>query len=214
MEDNSCSGDCLKCHNEIPGLLLDIEAVKFDFENLFTFASGIKSPMYIDNRISLSYYGVRQLIRERFIRTIMRYFPEVNCIAGVATGAISQATSIADRMQLPLIYVRSQSKSHGTKNLVEGVIQPHAQVVVIEDTFSTGSSVFRAVEEIQKKERSVEVLAIVNLFNYGFYRGEPPVPVSNLVTFTDIIDTALKYEHIDKDEYNKLIDWHYENLIQ
>jgi orotate phosphoribosyltransferase len=149
--------------------LLKIGAIKISTkDNPFTvtFASGIESPMYFDNRLSLSFDHIRRMITNAYVEKIMCNFPHVQAIAGVATGAISQGTLIADRLGLPFMYVRSEAKEHGTKKLIEGNIVKHQRVVVIEDLISTGSSSMNAVETL--RDEGIEVLGVVATFSYQF----------------------------------------------
>ena len=140
--------------------LLRIKAVKLQPRNPFTWASGWKSPIYCDNRKTLSYPSIRNYIKVELVRTIINLYPDVEVIAGVATGAIAQGALVADELGLPFIYVRSSPKDHGLENLIEGDLKPKQKVVIIEDLISTGGSSLKAVEAIrrlaQQKEAQTE----------------------------------------------------------
>jgi len=146
--------------------LLNVEAVKLNPENPFKWASGWNSPIYCDNRVTLSYPEVRNQIAENLIDVIKKEFSSVDAIAGVATAGIPQASIIADRMGKSLIYVRAKPKDHGMENLIEGRIEAGQKVVVVEDLISTGGSSLKAVQALQ--EQGVEVLGMVAIFTYGF----------------------------------------------
>jgi orotate phosphoribosyltransferase len=146
--------------------LLTVEAVKLNPENPFKWASGWNSPIYCDNRVTLSYPEARNEIAENLISLIQKEFPTVDAIAGVATAGIPQASIIADRMGKSLIYVRAKPKDHGMENLIEGKIQAGKKVVVVEDLISTGGSSLKAVQALQ--QQGVEVLGMVAIFTYGF----------------------------------------------
>ncbi len=146
--------------------LLKVEAVKLNPENPFKWASGWNSPIYCDNRVTLSYPEVRNQIAEQLIEAIKKEFPTVDAIAGVATAGIPQASIIADRMGKSLIYVRAKPKDHGMENLIEGRIEAGQKVVVVEDLISTGGSSLKAVQALQ--QQGVEVLGMVAIFTYGF----------------------------------------------
>lgn len=141
---------------QIAAQLLEIEAVFLSPEDPFTWASGIKSPIYCDNRVSLSYPKARDLIRDSFVELIQEQYPGLDAVAGVATAGIPHASLIADKMQLPMCYVRSSSKDHGRTNQIEGKLKHGAKLVVVEDLISTGGSSLKAVEAL--KEAGFEVL--------------------------------------------------------
>lgn len=142
--------------------LLEIEAVKLNTQNLFTWASGIKSPIYCDNRQILSYPLVRNFVKDSMINLIKQKFPEADTIAAVATGAIAIGALIADAMNLPFVYVRSKAKDHGMHNLIEGKIKPNANVVVVEDLISTGGSSLFVVDTLNNQ--NINVLGLVAIF--------------------------------------------------
>ncbi|MGC3978079.1 MAG: orotate phosphoribosyltransferase, partial [Paludibacteraceae bacterium] len=142
-----------------------MRAVKLQPNNPFTWASGWFSPIYCDNRKTLSYPKVRTFIKIELTRTILELYPDVEVIAGVATGAIAQAAMVADELGLPFVYVRSSPKDHGLENLIEGDLRPKQKVVIIEDLISTGGSSLKAVEAIRRD--GCEVLGMVAIFTYS-----------------------------------------------
>jgi orotate phosphoribosyltransferase len=160
----------LKVQEETAGvvaaMLLQIQAIKLSTEKPFTWASGWKSPIYCDNRLSLSFPEVRTRIREGLVQAIQQNFFSVEAIAGVATAGIAQGALVADAMKLPFLYVRPKPKDHGMENLIEGRIVKDQKVVVIEDLVSTGGSSLKAVQAL--REAGFDVLGMVSIFNYGF----------------------------------------------
>ena len=146
--------------------LLRIKAVKLQPRNPFTWASGWKSPIYCDNRKTLSYPQIRTFIKIEISRLILELYPDVEVIAGVATGAIAQGALVADALGLPFIYIRPTPKDHGLENLIEGDLRPGQKVVVIEDLISTGGSSLKAVDAIRKD--GSDVLGMIAIFSYGF----------------------------------------------
>ncbi|WP_158861027.1 orotate phosphoribosyltransferase [Lunatibacter salilacus] len=146
--------------------LLEIEAIRLAPNSPFTWASGWKSPIYCDNRLSLSYPDLRTFIKECLVGVIHKNFLSIEAIAGVATAGIPQGALIADKLNLPFIYVRSKAKGHGMENMIEGKVIPGQKVVVVEDLVSTGGSSLKAVEDLRKN--GVEVLGMVAIFTYGF----------------------------------------------
>ena len=190
--------------------LLDCSAIRLSPENPFTWASGWKSPIYCDNRITLSYPEVRKDISEGLIDLIKQYFPETECISGVATAGIPQASIIADRMKLPLSYVRPNPKSHGMKNQIEGRIENGQKCVLVEDLISTGGSSLKAVEVLQ--EIGVEVLGLVAIFTYGFPVADENFASHNLKykclsNYEILVDVAQKQGSIREDQLKTLGDW-------
>ncbi len=148
--------------------LIRIEAVKISVDSPFTWTSGIKSPVYCDNRITLSDVDVRNNIKNSLIKCISEKFPEVNCIAGVATAGIPQGSMISDYMNLPFVYVRNKPKGHGLGNQIEGRVQQGQKVVVVEDLVSTGKSSLEAVQAL--RDAGCDVVGMVAIFTYGFDR--------------------------------------------
>lgn len=190
--------------------LLKIKAIKLQPNNPFTWASGWKSPFYCDNRKTLSYPDLRNYVKFEIVHTILEEFPEVEAIAGVATGAIPQGALVADALHLPFVYVRSKPKDHGLENLIEGELRPGMKVVVIEDLISTGGSSLKAVEAIRKN--ACEVIGMVASYTYGFpvaKKAFKEVGVK-LVTLTDyehVVAEALETGYIADDEVELLHEW-------
>ncbi len=155
---------------EIAQCLLDVEAIKLQPTNPFTWASGWKSPIYCDNRVSLSFPKVRAKIKDALITLIRSEYPDVEAIAGVATAGIPQGAIVAEALGLPFIYVRSKSKGHGLTNQIEGRVVPGQKVVVLEDLVSTGGSSLAAVDALV--DAGVEVLGMTAIFTYAFSKAE------------------------------------------
>ena len=190
--------------------LLKISALKLQPANPFTWASGWNSPIYTDNRRTLSYPEVRTFIKIELTRTILEQFPEADAIAGVATGAIAQGAVVADALNLPYAYVRSTPKDHGLENLIEGNLRQGAKVVVIEDLVSTGKSSLKAVEAI--RNAGCEVVGMVALFTYGFPLAEENfnnagVKLVTLSNYDAMLEVALQTEYITKDDLETLHMW-------
>jgi orotate phosphoribosyltransferase len=167
---------------KVAEFLLHIEAIKLSPENPFTWASGLRSPIYCDNRKTLSYPQVRTFIRDAFIETIRENFTDAEVIAGVATGGIAIGALIAEAMNLPFIYVRSEAKKHGLGNQIEGVLTADQRVVVIEDLISTGSSSLTAVDAL--REAKANVIGMVAIFTYGFNKAQEKFAQANCALAT------------------------------
>ncbi len=190
--------------------LLKISAIKLQPEHPFTWASGWNSPIYTDNRKTLSYPNVRTFIKVEMCRLIMEHFNTPDAIAGVATGAIAMGGLVADTLGLPYVYVRSTPKDHGLENLIEGNLKPGQKVVVIEDLISTGGSSLKAVEAI--RSAGCDVVGMAAIFTYGF-----PLAIKrfkdagvNLVTLSNynaMLETALATEYIRKEDVETLREW-------
>lgn len=195
---------------KVASYLLDIKAIKLDPNHPFTWASGWKSPIYCDNRKTLSYPEVRTYIKEQFVALIREKYPEVEVIAGVATGAIAQGVLVAQELNLPFIYVRSSAKSHGLENLIEGEYKPGQKIVVIEDLVSTGGSSLQAVEELRNV--GCEVLGMLAIFTYGFQKAEDNFQhavcsLTTLSNYSAMIDLALKIGYVQPEQVEKLKAW-------
>jgi len=194
----------------VAGYLLQCKAIILEPIKPFIWASGWHSPIYCDNRVTLSYPEIRTLIREAFVKTIGDHFQSPDVIAGVATGAIAQGVLVAEEMGLPFVYVRSSAKGHGRKNMVEGRLSPGQKVVVVEDLVSTGGSSLKAVEAL--REAGAEVTGMVAIFSYGFQ-----VAVDNfrnagieLITLTDyhtLIQQAVDSGDIQQEQVTMLQQW-------
>lgn len=190
--------------------LLNVKAIKLQPNNPFTWASGWKSPFYCDNRKTLSYPELRSFVKIEIARIIMERFPEVEAIAGVATGAIPQGALVADALCLPFVYVRSKPKDHGLENLIEGELKPGMKVVVVEDLISTGGSSLKAVEAI--RNNGCEVIGMVASYTYGFQVAEEAFKNANvtLVTLTNyeaVVAEALRIGYIADTDVELLHEW-------
>lgn len=190
--------------------LLKIKAVKLQPKNPFTWASGWKSPIYCDNRKTLSYPHIRTYIKTQIARIVLEQYPDVEVIAGVATGAIAQGALVADALGLPFIYVRPTPKDHGLENLIEGDLKPKQKVVVIEDLISTGGSSLKAVEAIRKD--GSEVLGMIAIFSYGFPVAEQQfkaakVKLTVLCNYEAVLAEALATKYISEDDMETLAEW-------
>ena len=190
--------------------LLEVQAIKLQPDEPFTWASGWKSPFYCDNRKTLSYPSLRSFVKLELCHLVQERFPEVEAIAGVATGAIAQGALVADQLGLPFCYVRSKAKDHGMQNLIEGQVAKGAKVVVVEDLISTGGSSLKAVEAL--RQYGVEVVGMVASFTYGFPVAEEAFKAAGvrLVTLSNydaVIEEAAKTGYIKEDEKAVLAEW-------
>lgn len=190
--------------------LLKISAIKLQPENPFVWASGWNSPIYTDNRRTLSYPEVRTFIKVELCRVIMENFGEVDAIAGVATGAIAQGALVAETLGLPYVYVRSAPKDHGLENLIEGNLKPGQKVVVIEDLISTGGSSLKAVEAI--RNAGCEVIGMAAIFTYGFPVAarkfkSARVELITLSNYNAMLETALETNYIKPEDLETLQEW-------
>lgn len=181
---------------KIAEFLLQIKAIKLQPENPFTWASGWKSPIYCDNRKTLSYPQIRTYIRQQFVNTIQDQFGKPDVIAGVATGGIAQGALVAQDMGLPFVYVRSEAKKHGLTNMIEGVVESGQSVVVVEDLISTGGSSLKAVQAL--REAGCVVKGMVAIFTYGFEEA-----VKNMTAAKCITATLTDYDHLITEALNK-----------
>ena len=191
-------------------LLLQINAIKLNPKNPFTWASGWKSPIYCDNRIILSYPHIRVYVREQISKQINELYGKPDLIAGVATGAIGIGMLVADIMNLPFIYVRPNSKKHGRKNQIEGYFSEGQNVVVIEDLISTGNSSLVAVEAL--REANLIVKGLISIFTYGFpisYENfnSNKVELYTLSSYDVLLEQALEIKYINDDEFKVLNEW-------
>ncbi|WP_282015081.1 orotate phosphoribosyltransferase [Marinifilum flexuosum] len=195
---------------QVAEYLLQIKAIKLEPTNPFTWASGWKSPIYCDNRKTLSYPEVRTYIKKAFAEVVMEKYPEVEVIAGVATGAIAQGALVAEEMNKPMVYIRSSAKAHGMTNLIEGEIKPGQKVVVIEDLISTGGSSLKAVQAL--REAGCEVLGMVAIFTYGFQKAvdnftENNCKLDTLSEYNIMIDRAQEIGYIKAEDVDQLKEW-------
>lgn len=191
-------------------LLLQINAIKLNPKNPFTWASGWKSPIYCDNRITLSFPPIRNYIREEFSKHIEKEFGKPDVIAGVATGAIGIGMLVAEYMGLPFVYVRPEAKKHGRQNQVEGFLQKGQSVVVVEDLISTGNSSLMAVEAL--KAAGANVKGMVAIFTYGFDISvenfkKANVNLHTLGNYETLLDLAVSKKYITEEEQETLKEW-------
>lgn len=194
----------------VAGYLLQVNAIKLNNKNPFTWASGMRSPIYCDNRVTLSFPDVRTYIRQQFVNAIRDEFGDVDLIAGVATGAIAQGVLVAQEMELPFAYVRSGSKGHGLENQIEGKVEAGQKVVVVEDLVSTGGSSLKAVEAL--RQAGCEVLGMVAIFTYELPAALKNFEESNckLITLSDyssMIQRAVEKEYIQPSDMESLMEW-------
>lgn len=190
--------------------LLQIKAIKLQPANPFTWASGWKSPIYCDNRKTLSYPEIRNFIKESFSKVVSEKFGKPDFIAGVATGAIAIGALVADALNLPFVYVRPKPKEHGLGNMIEGEIPKGKKVVVIEDLISTGKSSLKAVEAL--RNQNIEVMGMVAVFTYGFKVAEDNfnnanVQLETLSNYQQLIQIALKSGYIKETDLETLNQW-------
>lgn len=190
--------------------LLKISAIKLQPANPFTWASGWNSPIYTDNRKTLSYPDVRSFIKVELCRLILENFGDADAVAGVATGAIAQGALVADTLGLPYVYVRATPKDHGLENLIEGNLKPGQKVVVIEDLISTGGSSLKAVQAI--RNAGCEVVGMAAIFTYGFPVAEEAFDKANvklltLSNYNAMLEAALATGYIKDEDVETLKEW-------
>lgn len=190
--------------------LLQIKAVKLQPNDPFTWSSGWKSPIYCDNRKTLSYPNVRTFIRQSFTQQILEEHGKPDLIAGVATGGIAHGVLVAQELGIPFIYVRSSAKGHGLENMIEGDYTEDHNVVVIEDLISTGGSSLKAVEAL--REAKLNVKGVVAIFSYGFKQAknafdEANCPLNVLSNYEVLIEKALEQGAISKSDIDSIREW-------
>lgn len=190
--------------------LLKVGAVKIKPSDPFEWASGWKSPIYCDNRLTLSFPEVRTFIKQSLVELIQQNFKAADGIAGVATAGIPQGALVADSLSLPFLYVRSKAKKHGMTNMIEGKAKKGSKLVVIEDLVSTGGSSLKAVEALRNS--GYQVLGLVSIFTYGFPLSEENfseanVPLFSLSNYTELINIALKQGIVSEQELDSLSKW-------
>jgi orotate phosphoribosyltransferase len=195
---------------KIAEFLLQIKAVKLQPKNPFTWASGWKSPIYCDNRITLSFPNIRTFIRQAYAQSILDYFGKPDLIAGIATGGVPQGVLVAQELGVPFIYVRSSPKDHGMGNVIEGYFEKGQRVVVIEDLISTGGSSIKAIQSL--REAGLDIKGLVAIFSYGFEIAtknfaDAECPVLTLSDYDTLIDSALKTKYITEDDIVSLHKW-------
>ncbi len=191
--------------------LLEIGAVKLSPNAPFTWASGLKSPIYCDNRYVLSFPDARNLVKNSFASIIQEQYKDIDVIAGVATGAIAHGVLVAEVLEKPFVYVRSSAKAHGLGNMVEGKIEKGDKVLVIEDLISTGGSSIKAIEAL--REAGAEVIALGAIFTYGFEKAKVAFETANCSFFTlsnypTLIDIAIKNDFVSLENKDLLMKWY------
>lgn len=194
----------------IAEMLLRIQAIKLNIQKPFTWSSGWKSPIYCDNRLSLSYPDVRLAIKEGLVNAIRENFFTAESIAGVATAGIAHGALVADALDLPFLYVRPKPKEHGMENLIEGKVVKNQKVVVIEDLVSTGGSSLKAVDAL--RTAGFKVLGMVSVFNYGFDLAsrnfyEADVSLISLSDYGHLLSQAVQEKYVAEDDLITLKAW-------
>lgn len=200
----------MSIEKQVAEQLLEIKAVFLKPNDPFTWASGIKSPIYCDNRLTLGFPKVRQFIAAALAEKIKEDFGDVDVIAGTATAGIPHAAWVSDLLDLPMVYVRSKAKEHGKGNQIEGPISQGQKVVVIEDLISTGGSSLKAVEALEQV--GVEVLGIAAIFTYGLEKGnkllaEAGTKLVTLTNYDELIEVALTKNYVSKEDMETLKEW-------
>lgn len=195
---------------DIAGKLLDIEAVALRPHQPFTWTSGIKSPIYCDNRLTMSYPEIRDLIAESFADIIRSSYPQAEVIAGTATAGIPHAAFVSQKLGLPMIYVRDKAKGHGKENLIEGLVKPGQKVLVIEDLISTGGSSIKAAQAV--REAGAEPLAVLAIFNYQLDKStqafaEAGIPLQTLSNYAALIEVAVEKGIVKQEDLALLQSW-------
>ena len=195
---------------QIANHLLQIKAIILQPSNPFTWASGWKSPIYCDNRKTLSFPNIRTHIRMKICEIIKEKYPHVNIIAGVATGGIAIGCLVAEELGLPFVYVRSSNKEHGKKNLIEGYYDSGQSVVVIEDLISSGKSSLAAVKALKKE--GLNIKGLISIFTYSFDEADKnfkkqDCEKTSLCDYQTLIDEALKSNYIDNKDLDVLEQW-------
>lgn len=190
--------------------LLSIEAVFLNPTHPFTWASGMKSPIYCDNRLTMSFPKVRQAIAKGLAEKIQQAYPDVEVIAGTATAGIPHAAWVAELLDLPMVYIRSKPKDHGKGNQIEGKIQPGAKMVVIEDLISTGGSVLEAC--VAAKNEGADILGVAAIFTYELPKGTEnfataELPLVTLTNYTTLLEAAQEESYITAEQKVLLTEW-------
>ncbi|MDH5396842.1 MAG: orotate phosphoribosyltransferase [Cyclobacteriaceae bacterium] len=196
--------------SEIARDLLDAKAIKLSLDKPFQWSSGWHSPIYCDNRVTLSYPDIRRKIKDRLCDLVKKHFSSADAIAGVATAGIPQGALIADQLNLPFLYVRSKPKGHGMENLIEGRMEKGARIVVVEDLISTGGSSLKAIEAL--RNNGAEVLGLVAIFSYGFDLAaqnfkDSNVAIQYLSDYNYLLEEALKLNYIAEEQLESLESW-------
>ncbi|AWB45339.1 orotate phosphoribosyltransferase [Paenibacillus sp. CAA11] len=195
---------------QVAGSLLEIEAVALRPHDPFTWTSGIRSPIYCDNRLTMSYPQIRDFIAESFAALIREQYPEAEVIAGTATAGIPHAAFVSQKLGLPMVYIRDKAKGHGKENQIEGLIRPGQQVVVIEDLISTGGSSLKAALAV--KAAGAEPAAVLAIFSYQLDKAvsafeEAGIPLQTLSNYTSLIEVAVEQGKIKTEDLELLQSW-------
>ncbi|MEX2462526.1 MAG: orotate phosphoribosyltransferase [Paenibacillaceae bacterium] len=195
---------------QIASALLDIGAVALRPNEPFTWASGIKSPIYCDNRLTISYPQIRELIADGFVAIIKAQYPDAEVIAGAATGGIPHAAWVAQKLNLPMIYVRDKPKGHGKENMIEGSLKPNQKVVVIEDLISTGGSSLKVALAVN--EAGGLALSVLAIFTYQFEKAAEAfaganIPVQTLTDYSVLLETAVQLGKIQAGDIALMQSW-------
>ncbi|HYK71756.1 MAG TPA: orotate phosphoribosyltransferase [Pseudoneobacillus sp.] len=190
--------------------LLEIKAVSLNPTNPFIWSSGLKSPIYCDNRSTLGYPEIRRKIASGLATLISEKYPLVECIAGTATAGIPHAAWVSDLLNLPMSYVRSKAKAHGAGKQIEGQALPMQKVVVVEDLISTGGSVITAVKAL--REAGCEVLGVISIFTYELDLAiknleSEGIRFASLTDYTTLVEAAVENGYIQKEELDSLLEW-------
>jgi len=200
----------LTTSSKIANYLLQIKAIKLETEKPFQWSSGIYSPIYCDNRIVLSFPKIRKLVCDCFVEIIKKKYTDTELVAGVATGGIGIGMLIAEKLDLPFVYVRPQAKKHGRKNQIEGLIKKNIKAIVIEDLISTGKSSLNAVDALKKEK--VNVIGLISLFSYELEDAKKNISKSglnycSLSNFNDLIKIALSTNYINEKQKEEIFKW-------
>lgn len=191
-------------------LLLEIGAVKLNTEEPFTWASGKKSPIYCDNRLTLSHPSIRDYIKEKLAKLVRQHYPSIGAIAGVATAGIPQGVLLADALELPFLYVRSRPKGHGMENMIEGEVVRDQKVLLVEDLISTGGSVLRAAAALDLVGLQIE--GVVAIFTYDFDDtrkrfNDAEIPIRTLTNYNILVEEAMTRKYISAKALSSLQHW-------
>lgn len=203
-------------HYEIARDLLKIKAVQIQTENQFTWTSGIKSPIYCDNRLTISYPHIRKKVTKAFVQLINKLDDKPDVIAGCATAGIPHAAWLAEELELPMVYIRSTAKGHGQGNQIEGVVKKGQRVIVIEDLISTGGSALSAAKVLVNEE--LDVIGTIAIFTYGLNKSihsfrEANISLQTISNFDYLLDVLVEDKKINNDERKDLLQWRNNLLV-
>ena len=200
----------MELQNDIARSLLQIKAVQIKTEGYFTWTSGIQSPIYCDNRLTMSYPTLRKKITQSFIDKLNELQLKPDVIAGCATAGIPHAAWLANELNVPMIYVRSKPKGHGKGNQIEGLVQKGQKVLVIEDLISTGGSSLETAKVL--REEGIDVVAVFAIFTYGLKKAtnrfqEENIPLETITSFDNLVDVLVEDKEITEQDREKLLAW-------